>query len=433
MRVNERMKKVFSILLCLCMVLQYVPTTAFAVTTAEAGLCAHHTEHTAECGYSEGSAGSACAHEYSEDCYAIVVCIHEHDESCGTDGADCTHECTVDNGCITMERDCHHVHGDCGYSEGAAEVPCGHVHNESCGYVEVVYEVLCGCTEIDEGGNLIHTEGCGYVAPVEGVACGHTEHTDCGYAPATEGTPCTHVCQVKVDSTDSCYKLLCSHKDGSHDDACGYAAPIEGQACTFTCLECSTEPAESTIDEGVTAVQTMIDALPTAESYLAMTAEEQLTAQEALTVAYESYTALSPEQQKQVDTTALYALQEAVMNGGKTLEESTDPTQVSITWCSLEFTYSKIWNPETLQYDSEWTASDDGTITIQNDGTTSIIATFTFESTAGITGTFSVNDLTISAGETKTTQLKLTGEPSEDLNTTALGEIKVNVQQCDTE
>ena len=121
------------------------------------------------------------------------------------------------------------------------------------------------------------------------------------------------------------------------------------------------------------------------------------------------------------------------MNGGKTLEESTDPTQVSITWCSWEFTYSKIWNPETLQYDSEWTASDDGTITIRNDGTTSIIATFTFESTAGITGTFSVNDLTILAGETKTTQLKLTGKPSEDLNTTALGEIKVNVQQCDTE
>ena len=39
MRVNERMKKVFSILLCLCMVLQYVPTTAFAIDAAESGLC----------------------------------------------------------------------------------------------------------------------------------------------------------------------------------------------------------------------------------------------------------------------------------------------------------------------------------------------------------------------------------------------------------
>ena len=48
MRVNERMKKVFSILICLCMVLQYVPTTVFAVTTDN--LCEHHPVHTAECG-----------------------------------------------------------------------------------------------------------------------------------------------------------------------------------------------------------------------------------------------------------------------------------------------------------------------------------------------------------------------------------------------
>ena len=381
-------KKGISALLALNMVLSSVPLSAFAAESDN--LCEHHPVHTAECHYTEGSAGSACSHVHSEDCYAVVECLHICSEDCEDP---CTHECTVESGCVTMERDCHHVHGDCGYSEGTAEVPCD-------------------CAQTDENGAVIHTDGCGYV-------------------PAIEGAPCTHVCEVKVNG--GCYKLLCSHKDGGHDETCGYAAPMEGQACTFTCLECSTEPAESTVDEGVTAVQTMMDALPTAESYLAMTAEEQFAAQEALTVAYESYTALSPEQQKQVDTTALYALQEAVMNGGKTLEESTDPTQVSITWCSLEFTYSKIWNPETLQYDSEWTASDDGTITIQNDGTTSIIATFTFESTAGITGTFSVNDLTISAGETKTTQLKLTGEPSEDLNTTALGEIKVNVQQCDTE
>ena len=423
-------KKGISALLALNMVLSSVPLPAFAATTDN--LCEHHTEHTAECGYREGSAGSACTHEHSEDCYKILNCLHE----CGTECEQgCTHECTVENGCITMELDCHHVHGDCGYSEGTAEVPCGHVHNESCGYVEVVYEVLCDCAETDESGNLIHTEGCGYVAAVEGQPCGHTACDDtCGYAPATEGTPCTHKCEVIVGSKESCYRLLCSHaEEGQHDKSCGYAAPIEGQACTFTCLECSTEPAESPVGEGVAAVQTMIDTLPTAEIYFAMTAEEQFVAQDALTAAYDAYTALSPEQQNQVDTTAMYALQKAVMNGGKTLEESTDPTQVSVTWCSLEFTYSKIWNPQTLQYDSEWTASDDGTITIQNDGTTNIIVTFIFESTAGITGTFSVNDLTIPAGETKTTQLMLSGEPSEDLNTTALGEIKVNVQQCDTE
>ena len=60
MRVNERMKKVFSILLSLCMVLQYVPNTALAVT--EDNLCEHHTAHTAECGYGADDYGSVCTY-----------------------------------------------------------------------------------------------------------------------------------------------------------------------------------------------------------------------------------------------------------------------------------------------------------------------------------------------------------------------------------
>lgn len=232
MRKRHWIKKGLSALLALNMVLSSVPLPAFAAGSDN--LCEHHPAHTAECGYAEGSPGSACTHEHSESCYKIVECLH----TCGDECAEgCVHECTVDSGCVTMERDCHHTHGDCGYSEGTAEVPCGHVHDENCGYVEVVYEVLCDCAETDEGGNLIHAEGCGYVAPVEGVACGHTEHTDCGYAPATEGTPCTHVCEVKVNSDNSCYKLLCSHKDGGHDEACGYAAAVEGHECHYECRD----------------------------------------------------------------------------------------------------------------------------------------------------------------------------------------------------
>ncbi|MBQ7857097.1 MAG: hypothetical protein IJ351_00480, partial [Oscillospiraceae bacterium] len=226
-------KKGISALLALNMVLSSVPLPAFAVTTDN--LCEHHTEHTAECGYREGSAGSACTHEHSEDCYAILDCKH----TCGDECDDpCTHECTVENGCITMELDCRHVHGDCGYSEGTAEVPCGHVHNESCGYVEAVAGTPCANAETDP--ECDHLGSCGYVAAVEGQPCGHTACDDsCGYAPATEGTPCTHVCEVKVDSDDSCYKLLCSHKDGGHDDACGYAEAVEAQACHYECAACA--------------------------------------------------------------------------------------------------------------------------------------------------------------------------------------------------
>ena len=54
MRVNEKMRKALSILLCLCMLLQNAPVMAFAATTDN--LCDHHTEHTPECGYREGGA-----------------------------------------------------------------------------------------------------------------------------------------------------------------------------------------------------------------------------------------------------------------------------------------------------------------------------------------------------------------------------------------
>ncbi|MBQ8237468.1 MAG: hypothetical protein IJZ39_04915 [Oscillospiraceae bacterium] len=235
-------KKGISALLALNMVLSSVPLPAFAATTDN--LCEHHTEHTAECGYREGSAGSACTHEHSEDCYAILECLH----TCGEECADgCNHECTVDNGCVRLELDCHHVHGDCGYSEGTAEVPCGHVHNESCGYVEAVAGNPCANAETDP--ECDHSGDCGFVAAVEGQPCGHTACDDtCGYTPATEGTPCTHTHAVKVDSADSCYKLLCSHADGGHDDACGYAQAVEAHDCHYECAECaaseeSSEPA----------------------------------------------------------------------------------------------------------------------------------------------------------------------------------------------
>ncbi|MBQ3548884.1 MAG: right-handed parallel beta-helix repeat-containing protein [Oscillospiraceae bacterium] len=91
MRANKTMKKVLSILLCLCMVLQYVPTTAFAADTAEGGLCEHHTEHTAECGYA--AAGAQECHYECAECAAASESEEPSEESyepapvcdCGTD------------------------------------------------------------------------------------------------------------------------------------------------------------------------------------------------------------------------------------------------------------------------------------------------------------------------------------------------------------
>ena len=108
-------------------------------SSAGAGLCIHHTQHTEDCGYTEGEKETPCGHAHTEDCYApMKQCVHEHGESCypvAEDGASenvaerephtCTHECSEESGCITEKLDCRHEHNaDCGYSPAAEGTPC---------------------------------------------------------------------------------------------------------------------------------------------------------------------------------------------------------------------------------------------------------------------------------------------------------------------
>lgn len=99
--------------------------TAEDVSEYTGGLCPHHTEHTAECGYAEASEGADCGHEHTEDCYIITEnCVHICDESC-TDP--CTHICTEESGCITKTLNCSHVHDElCGYKDKTAGSPCNY-------------------------------------------------------------------------------------------------------------------------------------------------------------------------------------------------------------------------------------------------------------------------------------------------------------------
>ena len=106
---------------------------------ADVGLCIHHTQHTEDCGYTEGEKETPCGHAHTEDCYVpIKQCVHEHGESCypvAEDGASenvaegephtCTHECSEESGCITEKLDCPHEHNaDCGYSPATEGTPC---------------------------------------------------------------------------------------------------------------------------------------------------------------------------------------------------------------------------------------------------------------------------------------------------------------------
>ena len=117
MRVNERMKKMLSIALTLCMILSYIPAPVYAVGTD----CTHHTEHTAECGYVEAVEG--------------VPCTHVHDELCGYAEAvaevKCACEATDENGALV------HTEG-CGYVAPVTGADCTHSHDDACGYVASV-------------------------------------------------------------------------------------------------------------------------------------------------------------------------------------------------------------------------------------------------------------------------------------------------------
>ena len=158
-------KRLFAAFVSLCIIMSMLPTMVFAegvqdsgIVTSESGLCEHHTQH---------------------------------DESCG-------------------------------YTEGTAEIPCSHEHNENCG----------GLTDPE--------------------ACNHTHDKACDFVPATEGTPCTFVCEV------------CNAQDSGNPATPSDAQPEEC-TCETLCTEeeinadcpiCSAESAE--LDEVCVGVAPML-------------------------------------------------------------------------------------------------------------------------------------------------------------------------------
>ena len=84
-------KRILSLLLCGAMLFSLCSQSVLAeengqaggVTIGTSGLCEHHPEHNADCGYTEGTAGTPCNHEHTEDCYTLVTeCDHKHTEDC---------------------------------------------------------------------------------------------------------------------------------------------------------------------------------------------------------------------------------------------------------------------------------------------------------------------------------------------------------------
>ena len=131
------------------------------------GLCEHHTQHDASCGYVEAVAGQPCNHVHTDECYTMhLTCTdtdpgHVHTNSCyelSCTDTDPGHVHTDD--CYKF-LDCHHVHdGTCGYVEAVAGQPCAFVC-PTCAYEQVTIKQDIEITDsfelYDSKDNLVDT------------------------------------------------------------------------------------------------------------------------------------------------------------------------------------------------------------------------------------------------------------------------------------
>ena len=238
-------KRTLCSILALVMVLGYVPATAFAAE--EDGLCEHHTQHTAECGYSAASEGRACNHKHADTCYETMTqCAHVHGD-CGYVAAVEGHSCDYqpdENGEI--------VHTDgCGYVEAAAEIPCGHVCSEESGCITKV------------------------------LNCQHQHDAACGYVEAAAETPCGFVCEecAKQEEAVCTGELDCPVSE--HNDDCKMKEADE------------TAVADK---EAADAVAALIEALPALDEMKTKSLEEQGADYAQVQSAYDAYEKLTASQ-----------------------------------------------------------------------------------------------------------------------------------------
>ena len=237
-------RRVLSLALCAAMVLTLLP-----LPTPAEGICGHHPEHTADCGYKAAVEGQDCAHSHNSLCgyQEASPCSHSHDESCGyREASACAHRHTEE--CGENGESCTHQHDEaCGYQEAS---PCTHSHDESCGYREA-------------------------------RDCTHAHDDTCGYMEAVTGSPCTYRCEI-------CAQQASQQQNGQ--DLCTHGN--ESAACE-TCAS----------EKKVTEVQALINALPET-----VTEETRAAAQSALSAVEAAKAALTEAEQEKLDLTRYTAL-----------------------------------------------------------------------------------------------------------------------------
>lgn len=140
-------KRTLSVVLSIAMLFGMTGmNTALAVEgtpPGTSGLCEHHPEHDADCGYTEGTPEIRCSYEHTDECYEEVTnCVHNHSEQCYDDSEEiatgsearepvnCTHVCDETSGCVTEVLDCQQHNDECGYIAAVPGTPCAYVCEE---------------------------------------------------------------------------------------------------------------------------------------------------------------------------------------------------------------------------------------------------------------------------------------------------------------
>ncbi len=110
--------------------------------------------------------------------------------------------------------------------------------------------------------------------------------------------------------------------------------------------------------------------------------------------------------------------------------EKTDIIIVDISWTSMNFTYTDgEYSTESHKYgDGKWN-TDGGVITVENNGNVDIKANFVYTTENDISGSFTKQNMTVAVGESDSTQLSLSGKPSEEMEKAPLGQITVSVSK----
>lgn len=133
MKRTRKGKRILAVTLSVLLAVSCLPAVTYAEkqTVHEEGICQHHSQHTADCGY---EVGQPCEHEHMAECYTDeLICGYIEDLD-----ADLEEIATDSEAGHVHEQDCYKL--DCPHKQGEHDSQCSFEETSPCGY----FCELCG-------------------------------------------------------------------------------------------------------------------------------------------------------------------------------------------------------------------------------------------------------------------------------------------------